>query len=123
MEATPGSWEFLAGAVGACVCHATGSYFIEDHGEIHVDSGGIQLHDALRNQILVYPPQLGSLLPILGDDCLLVEFVSQVPIFIIEHGAAQRRRQAGLEPQTPQRSMLNPKRRGTMLISMEEQDA
>lgn len=51
------------------------------------------------------------------------EFVSQVPIFIIEHGAAQRRRQAGLEPQTPQRSMLNPKRRGTMLISMEEQDA
>lgn len=90
MEATPGSWEFLAGAVGACVCHATGSYFIEDHGEIHVDSGGIQLHDALRNQILVYPPQLGSLLPILGDDCLLVEFVSQVPIFIIEHGAAAR---------------------------------
>lgn len=25
----------------------TGSYFIEDHGEIHVDSGRIQLHDAL----------------------------------------------------------------------------
>ena len=52
---------------------------------------GIQLHDALRNPILMYPPQLGSLLPILGDDCLLIEFVSQISIFIVEHGAVERR--------------------------------
>lgn len=41
----------------------------------------------LRNQVLMYPSQLGPLLPILGDDCLLVELMSQIPILIIEHGA------------------------------------
>lgn len=41
----------------------------------------------LRNQVLMDPPQLGPLLPILSDDCLLVELVSQIPILIIEHGA------------------------------------
>lgn len=51
---------------------------------------GIQLHDALRNQVLMHPPQLGPLLPVLGDDCLLIELVSQIPILVIEHGAAAR---------------------------------
>lgn len=49
----------------------------------------------------MHPPQLGPLLPILGDDCLLVELVSQIPILIIEHGAVWRERErAGLEPHT-----------------------
>lgn len=55
----------------------------------------IQLHGALRNQVLMHPPQLGPLLPVLGDDCLLIEFVSQIPILVIEHGAVQRERGTG----------------------------
>ena len=47
MEATPCAWGFLAGAGGAYACHLPGSHLIEDHREIHVDAGGIQLHDAL----------------------------------------------------------------------------
>lgn len=81
------TWGFLPEAGGAYACHPLGSHLIEDHGEIHMDAGGIQLHDALRDQVLMYPPQLGPLLPVLGDDCLLIEFMSQVPILIIEHGA------------------------------------
>lgn len=49
----------------------------------------------LRNQVLMHPPQLGPLLPILGDDCLLIEFVSQIPILVIEHGAVQKERGIG----------------------------
>lgn len=41
----------------------------------------------LRNQVLMHPPQLGPLLPVLGDDCLLIEFVSEISILVIEHGA------------------------------------
>lgn len=43
----------------------------------------------------MYPPQLGPLLPVLGDDCLLIEFMSQVPILIIEHGAVYKERGTG----------------------------
>ena len=60
-----------------------------------MDAGGIQLHDALRNQVLMYPPQLGPLLPVLGDDCLLIELVSQIPILVLEHGAAAREYEEG----------------------------
>lgn len=38
---------FLPEAGGAYSCHPLGSHLIEDHREIHVDAGGIQLHDAL----------------------------------------------------------------------------
>ena len=37
-----------------------------------MDAGRIQLHEALRKQVLRYPPRLGPLLPVPGDDCLLV---------------------------------------------------
>ena len=95
MEATPLAWGCLAGAGGVYACHPPGSHLIEDHREIHVDTGGIQLHGALRNQVLMHPPQLGPLLPILGDDYLLIEFVSQIPILVIEHGAAVHEYEVG----------------------------
>lgn len=43
----------------------------------------------------MHSPQLGPLLPVLGDDCLLIELVSEIPILIIEHRAAQRERGTG----------------------------
>lgn len=48
MESSPGAWGLLLGQ-GCCVCYCPGSHLIEDHGEVHVDARGIQLHDALRN--------------------------------------------------------------------------
>ena len=72
MEATPRAWGFLPGAGSACACHSPGSHLIEDPRKIHVDAGRIQLHEALRKQVLRYPPRLGPLLPVPGDDCLLV---------------------------------------------------
>lgn len=46
----------------------------------------------LRYQVLVDPLQLGAFPPVLGDDCLLVELVSKIPVLIVIHGAAEKRR-------------------------------
>lgn len=45
----------------------------------------------LRYQVLVDPLQLGALPPILGNDCLLVELMGEVPVLIVIHGAAERK--------------------------------
>ena len=101
MEATPGGWGVSCWGRGClCLSPTPGSHLKEDHREIHVDAGRggrwwIQLHDALRNQVLMHPPRLGPLLPVLGDDCLLVELVSQIPILALEHGAAAREYEGG----------------------------
>lgn len=44
----------------------------------------------LRYQVLVDPLQLGTLPPVLGDDCLLVELVGKIPVLVVIHGAAGR---------------------------------
>ena len=59
-----------------------------------------------RNPASWYPEESGSyapatawpLLPILGDDYLLIEFVSQIPILVIEHEAAAREYEVGHDP-------------------------
>lgn len=64
----------------------------------------------------MHPPQLGPLLPVLGDDCLLVELMSQIPILVIEHGAVWKdRERAGLEPHT--RSWQMTRLQGSVPIS------
>lgn len=72
MEAAPRAWGFLPGVGSAYPCHSPGPRLTEDPRKIHVDAGRIPLHEALRKLVLMYPPRLGPLLPVPGDDCLLV---------------------------------------------------
>ena len=64
---------------------ALGSHLTEDHREIHKDESSFTVPRGIR--FLIHPLQLGLLLSVLGDSCLLKEFVSQIPILVIEQGA------------------------------------
>ena len=55
---------------------ALGSHLTEAHEN---PQALIQFHGALRSQVLNSPALFGLLLPVLGDNCLLKEFVSQIP--------------------------------------------
>ena len=96
MEATPGAWGVLAGARG---CLYLPPPRLTPHrglqGNPRGCGGGDPASDALRNQVLMRPPPLGPLLPVLGDDCVLIELVSQIAILGIEHGAVAARDSEG----------------------------
>lgn len=67
----------------------------DDNGEIHVNARVLQLHYTLRYQVLVDPSQFGALPAILGDNCLLIEFMGKVPVLVVIHGAAAREDEGG----------------------------
>lgn len=59
------------------------SHLTEDNGEIYMNTGVVELHNSLWNQIFLNPLQLGLFSAIFCHHCLFVEFMSKVPVLVI----------------------------------------
>lgn len=86
----------------------TTSSFTEDNWEVYMDARVVQLYNSLRCKIFVNPLQLGFFTSIFCHNCLFIELMGQVAIFIKEHGASssQHKRCCTLETSNSRQWML-----------------
>lgn len=63
--------------------HVQLSHLTEHNGEVHVNTGMVQLHNALWDQIFLDSLQLGLFSAIFCHHCLLIEFMGKVPVLVI----------------------------------------